>query len=119
MGYSTDFYGAFCLNKKLDHETHEFLVKFNETRRMKRNVSAEHGFEGEFYVDGKGFMGQDEEKNIIDYNQPPPNSTQSKNGRRIEWDGGEKFYDYVTWIEYIIKNFLKPKGYILNGSVRW
>jgi hypothetical protein len=34
----------------------------------------------------------------------------------IEWDGGEKFYDYVEWLEYIINNFLAPKGYVLNGE---
>jgi hypothetical protein len=37
----------------------------------------------------------------------------------IEWDTGEKFYDYVEWLEYIIYNFLAPKGYVLNGNVEW
>ena len=32
---------------------------------------------------------------------------------------GEKFYDYVGWIEYLIANFLKPWGYVLNGEVEW
>jgi hypothetical protein len=35
----------------------------------------------------------------------------------IEWDGGEKFYEYEDWLIYIICNFLVPNGYILNGEV--
>ena len=37
----------------------------------------------------------------------------------IVWDGGEKFYEYVAWLEYLIENFLKPWGYVLNGEVEW
>lgn len=37
----------------------------------------------------------------------------------LEWDQGEKFYNYVEWIEYLIDNFLAPQGYTVNGSVRW
>ena len=37
----------------------------------------------------------------------------------MEWDGGEKFYNYVEWLEYLIKNFFEPWGYSLNGSVNW
>lgn len=59
MGYSTTFTGEFNLNKKLDKETHLFLTKLARTRRMKRNVGPEFGVEGEFYVEGEGFMGQD------------------------------------------------------------
>jgi hypothetical protein len=37
----------------------------------------------------------------------------------IAWDGGEKFYSYEGWLRYLIKHFLKPWGYKLNGEVRW
>jgi len=126
MGYTTDFSGQFDLNKKLDSETHEFLKKLAETRRMKRNVGPEYGVEGEFYVEGKGFMGQDDEDNVVNSNCPP--STQpglwlqwipSEDGMHIEWDGGEKFYYYEEWLVYIIDKILKPRGYILNGAVDW
>jgi hypothetical protein len=30
----------------------------------------------------------------------------------IEWNGNEKFYDYVEWLELIIKKFLIPVKYI-------
>lgn len=126
MGYTTDFFGRFELNKKLDAETHTFLRKLSETRRMKRNLGPEYGVEGEFYVDGGGFCGQDHEDNIVDYNWPP--STQpglwcqwvpSEDGLGIEWNGVEKFYEYVPWLKYLIRNFLEPKGYVLNGEVRY
>jgi len=125
MGYSTDFFGEFILNKKLDEETHTFLKKFAETRHMQRNIEG-YGVEGEFYVDGGGSFGQDHEDNIVEYNQPP--STQpslwcqwvpNEDGTTIKWDEGEKFYEYVEWLVYIIANFLAPKGYVLNGLVEY
>lgn len=40
-------------------------------------------------------------------------------GHAIEWDQGEKFYEYIEWIKYLIHHFLKPWGYTLNGEVSW
>lgn len=40
-------------------------------------------------------------------------------GTAIVWDEGEKFYDYIEWIEYLITHFLAPWGYKLNGEVSW
>jgi len=40
-------------------------------------------------------------------------------GSRIEWDGGEKFDEYVKWIEYLVKFYFEPWGYKLNGVVAW
>ncbi len=40
-------------------------------------------------------------------------------GTGIEWDNGEKFYDYVPWLKHIVEKFLVPWGYILNGAVQW
>jgi hypothetical protein len=63
---------------------------------------------------------------IIEYNKPP--STQpglwcqwipSEDRLHLTWDGGEKFYSYVEWLEYIIKNILIPRGYVLSGEVDW
>lgn len=43
----------------------------------------------------------------------------SEDGTSIIWDDGEKFYEYTRWLVYLIENFLKPWGYILNGEVNW
>ena len=37
----------------------------------------------------------------------------------IRWDGVEKFYNYIDWLEYMIEKFFNPWGYILNGVVRF
>jgi len=127
MGYDTDFRGSFKLNKPLSLEMRTYLKKFNETRRMKRYLRSEYGIEGEFFVDGKGFMRQDSDTpDVINGNEPPNTQpslwcqwTPSEDGTEIQWDGGEKFYYYIDWIHYIIYKFLAPNGYILNGKVEW
>ncbi len=142
MGYTTNFEGSFVLDTPLSFAQMEFLKEFSGTRRMKRDVNKikslpkeqknhkmlkllnEVGLGLEYYG-GAGHFGQDEDDSIVDYNdwggfpslwcQWVPNDE----GTAIEWNGAEKFYDYVKWIEYIITNFLKPWGKVLNGEVTW
>lgn len=120
MGYLTNFSGKFFLNKPLDDVTFNFLKKLNETRRVARRVGAQYGVEGEFYVDAFDSI------SVIDYNRNPQTQpglwcqwipTDDRLG--IEWDGGEKFYNYIEWIEYLISKVLAPRGYIVNGIVEW
>lgn len=126
MGYHTEFQGVFNLDKPLDPETLALLKGLATTRRMKRKLGPEYGIDGEFYVEGGGFMGQDSEENVVDHNHPPgtqpslwcqwvPNDA----GTELGWDGGEKFYCYIEWIEYLIDRILKPRGYEVNGKVEW
>jgi len=93
---------------------------------MKRDLPAIYGTEGEFYVESKNNMGQDREDNIIDYNEPP--STQpglwlqwipTDDGTALHWDEGEKFYEYIDWMKYLIKKILAPNRYVLNGTIKW
>jgi hypothetical protein len=125
MGYTTEFRGQWVLNKKLDDDTFNLLVGLASTRRMKRNIQG-YGVEGEFYHKDDGDFGQERTPDIIDYNQPPKTQpslwlrwvpTEDRMG--IEWDGGEKFYGYVEWIQYLISAILAPRGYVLNGQVQW
>ena len=92
---------------------------------MARNVDG-FGIEGEFFVDGTGSFGQGDDKNIINYNKPPVTQPSlwcqwvpNKDGTEIKWDGSEKFYEYVPWIQYLITKILAPRGYALNGEVKW
>ena len=94
------------------------------------------GLEGAYFVGGSGFCGQDRDASILEYNDPPagqpglwcqwvPNQkdketwTRSEDGTEIGWNGAEKFYCYIEWLQYIIDHFLKPWGYVLNGEVEW
>jgi len=140
MGYTTDFEGAFLLDRPLDDETYTFLKKLASTRRMVRDVSklpkpdadhSTHGFEswgvdGEYYVHGGGSFGQAQEDSVVEYNSSPgsqPNLwcqwVPSDDRLHIRWDGGEKFYDYVEWLSWIIDRVLAPRGYHLSGEVEW
>ena len=121
MGYTTDFEGHFNLDRALALEHKTYLEKFSNTRRMKRNAILAGrlpdpvrdaaglgiGEEGGYFVGAKGFAGEDHDsKSIIEYNDPPagqpglwcqwvPAIDEEGEATRIEWNGGEKFYDYV------------------------
>ena len=202
MGYSTDFNGSLTLSKPLTEEQFDYINKFSQTRRMKRDTNklmekykgkfgypvsqstslppstngngilelnpetntfeetnrseAEkiYGVDGEFFVGGGGFAGQDHDETVIDHNIAPgqlipdyksdnymntynENQKRASEGlcqpglwcqwivtqegveQRLEWDGGEKFYNYVEWLRYLIKNFFQPWGVLLNGVIEW
>lgn len=44
---------------------------------------------------------------------------ESTDGEYLQWNGGEKFYNYVEWIEYLVEKFFQPRGYVLNGMVEY
>jgi hypothetical protein len=141
MGYSTDFTGEFNLNKPLTIEHAAYLNKFASTRRMTRNASMTNlrpdpirhaagvkdvGPDGGFFVGESGFCGQDSGNDVIDNNRPPSDQPSlwclwvpTNDNMGLMWNGGEKFHDYIEWLEYLIDNFLKPWGYVLNGEVKW
>ena len=140
MGYHTEFFGQFALDKPLEENHKKYLFKFSDSRRMKRNeqivsnfsdhlreaVNLPVGKEGCYYVGSTEFAGQDRDSSVVDFNQPPGNQPglwcqwiPNEDGTAIEWDGGEKFYNYVEWLSYIIDNFLIPWGYTINGKVSW
>lgn len=129
MGYTTGFDGELSITPPVKGDTLKLLKGLNKTRRMKRNGGPEYGVEGEFYIEGDGeiiYSSKDKNTNIIDYNQPP--STQpglwcqwevNDSGDYLEWDGGEKFYNYVEWMEYLIEKVFAPSGHVLNGEIEW
>ena len=40
-------------------------------------------------------------------------------GQQLEWDGDEKFYEYIAWLKYLITNFFEPWNVKLNGEIEW
>lgn len=140
MGYSTEFNGSLTFNKPVTEELKNYINKFANVRHMKRNVNklkevhpnwqnecykGDLGYEGEFFIGGTGFMGQGDDKDIIDHNNPPYEVPGLwcqwiiNDNDELEWDGGEKFYNYVEWLDYLIDTFFEPEGYILNGTIEF
>ena len=118
MGYTTDFDGEFELDKPLTPTLKTFLDNLNDTRRMARSVEG-YGIQGEF------FTGSDK-STVLDNNRQSTSQPglwcqwiPNHDGTSIEWDEGEKFYNYAEWLVYLIDRVLRPNGYVLNGTVRW
>lgn len=134
MGYSTDFEGSFALDRQLDPETKDLINGLNRTRRMKRDLTridmtdkeaATYGVQGEFYISDSKY-GMNNDDSVLNYNCPPKTQPSlwchwlyNEEANAIQWDGGEKFYNYHLWIEYLINAIFKPKNYILNGTIEW
>lgn len=145
MGYTTEFTGQFTLDKPLTQEHCAYLTRFARIRHMRwmedrvehlsdpvrEAVGLAAGPEGMYLTndlvmeEGYGFH-YPHNAAIIDYNDSPAGVpglwlqwTPTEDGTAIEWDGGEKFYGYVAWLKFLLKHFLIPWGYILNGRVMW
>lgn len=145
MGYTTDFNGYFRITPSLKPEHHEYLRRFNRTRHMKRDtltilaledpvrdaVGLEAGEEGQYYVGAEEYRGLGKSTTILDNNKPPaaqpglwcqwvPRGVTPRGESTIlEWDGGEKFYNYIKWLQYLIEHFFIRWGYSLTGDVYW
>lgn len=133
MGYTTEFRGAFEFgDKKPDKEMTDFINKFSSSRRMARNCTTivnydkeweKNCFFGKLGTEGEWYVG-DCQESIKDYNMPPRNQPGLwcdwviEDGKLV-WNDSEKFYNYVEWLEYMIKNFFQPKGYVLNGEMKF
>jgi hypothetical protein len=140
MGYTTDFSGRFNITPHLSGVHCAYLTAFANTRRMKRRADQTEtrpdpvreavrlpiGPDGAYFTGEGGLMGQDDGPDVLNHNEPPEGQpglwcqwVPTADGTGIEWDGNEKFYDYVEWIQYLIDNFLAPWGYTLDGTVKW
>lgn len=59
--------------------------------------------------------GERDDPDVVDINTPPPgqpglwcNWIPVEQGRAIEWNEGEKFYNAAEWMAYLIDHFLRP-----------
>lgn len=143
MGYTTDFSGSLVFNKPVSEPLKEYINRFSYTRRMPRDNEkikevypnwrelcffGELGNKGEYFapIDKAGGYGQDNDGTVLDINGYKESVHPGlwcqwiiNDNNELEWDGGEKFYNYVEWLEYLIKHFFTPLGYVLNGDIEW
>lgn len=139
MGYNTEFFGKFEFDAPLTKEQANYINKFSRTRRMKRNeeetkdlpdptreaVGLEVGKDGEYFVGGHAFRGQGIDVSVLDANRPPGEQPDLwcrwivYDNKFLAWDGSEKFYGYVEWLQYLIDHFFRPWGRTLNGETKW
>jgi hypothetical protein len=135
MGYSTDFEGSFKFSKPLTVTQYKYLVKFAETRHVKKflkmtetlpskelkelnDLGLDIGLACEYYLGDRG--------EVKDSNVPPATQpglycqwVPNEDGTELQWDGSEEFYHYVEWLEYYIKNFFNRWDIKLNGTVEF
>lgn len=92
MGYTTDFRGYLETDKRLTDEQVEIINDFNEERHEPNTEIEYPGYWCQWRIDDEG---------------------------RLVWDEGEKFYNYVEWLQFLIDNYFKKWGVKLNGSFAW
>ena len=141
MGYSTDFNGEIKISPKLKANDKEFLDKFFQIRHMKRDMSKLKGISknaikqlgkhGCFYLmDYDNFNEMFDDKTIINVNNSGDMPSTycnleivEDNGESfVQWNGSEKTYgvnEENGWFTWLIDNFFKPNGYVLNGEMTW
>jgi hypothetical protein len=132
MGYTTEFRGEFTLDRPLSPVLLAYMASFARIRHVKRDpakLSDGHyyGEECEFFCfQDYETHGQKIDGSITDHNTPPSNQPglwcqwiPNEHGTAIVWDEGEKFYEYIEWLQYIIDKILIPDGYVLNGCVEY
>lgn len=139
MGYTTDFYGSLEFNKPVAPWLVDYIDKFSKTRRVKRDpekikqqfpnwgdlcFNGDLGIEGGYFIGGLGYYGQDKDESVLDNNEPSSDQPGLWcqwiiEDDKLVWDGGEKFYNYEEWLNYLIDNFFEPLGYVLNGDIEW
>lgn len=140
MGYTTYFSGSLKFNKPVTEELKQFINNFASIRHMERDTEKikevfpdweEKCYKGDLGTDGAYFIGekawslQREDESIMDYNNPPKGvpglwcQWVIGSDDELRWDGNEKFYMYIDWLQYLIDNFFDPEGYFLNGEMEF
>lgn len=92
MGYTTDFLGELKLSRNLTHQEFDIINSIQDKRHdYSTHPSVWCNWE------------------VISY----------KDEQYLKWNGAEKFYNYVEWLGYLIKNYFKPWDVTLNGKIHW
>ena len=107
MGFTTVFFGSVEIAPPLSRTEVAYLRRFAGTRRMASTL-------GPYHVDRPGDPGQDTGSVVLDANRPAEGQPglwcqwiPGEDGSKLLWDGGEKFYEPVDWMRYLIEHFLR------------
>jgi hypothetical protein len=112
MGFTTDFIGHIDIEPVLNAAEIAYLAAFSRSRRFDRAG-------GPYFVPANPFEERSGDVDDIDrYNTPAPGQPQlwcqwtpCLQGCCLAFDGVEKFYQPVRWMEYLIDHFLKPDAH--------
>lgn len=108
MGYTTDFIGHVDINPMLNEAEMTYLTAFRLSRRFDRP-------DGPYVVPGNPYLEERDTSDVETYNRVALGQPQlwcgwsvCTRGCCLAWDGREKFYSPVAWLEYLIDHFLSP-----------
>ncbi len=89
MGYTTKFTGEFAITPS---PSKAFIEKINSFSSQRHDEKKCPGIWCQWTINSNG---------------------------KLSWDGGEKFYHYTEWLQYLIDEYFAPQGYELNGKVNY
>ncbi len=138
----TEYINRLASTRRMKRDVNKLMELYkgmhgNPYAKDKKDPAEVYGHEGEFFARDDGQSGQDRDDSIIDYNCAPGQKgflqgkvekgqpglwcqwEISEDGTELSWDGGEKFYNYTAWLEYLIEKFFKPWGRVLCGEIYW
>ena len=118
MGYTTDFLGHVDITPALNEAEVSYLEAFRRSRRHHRPG-------GPYEVPGNPYAEEELASDVEAYNRPAQGQPQlwcqwqpCWSGCCLSFDGGEKFYEPVRWMRYLIDHFLRPGAEASRSGLR-
>lgn len=90
MGYTTTFDGHFKFSRQLTLDEKNEIDRIHDDRHQNEGTPSTYC---QWVADKQGYY--------------------------LQWDGGEKFYEYTEWLEWLIENKFNKWNIVLNGRAKW
>lgn len=137
-----DYINTLSRTRRMKRDVNKLMELYggkhgNPFAKNKKDPKEVYGHEGEYFAKDDGNFGQSNDDSVIDHNLPPGHKGWydknivygqpglwcqweiNEDGAELSWDGGEKFYNYIDWLKYLISHFFNPWGKKLNGEIYW
>ena len=127
--YRTKFYGKYKFSDNTTPSLAKYIENFSKTSHIERdenkikktfsnwkNFSYNNnlGYNGEFYVNPAAT--EDGPKHLLHVGKWCHWTTiKENNSYYLVWDGNTHFFNYETWLKYLIEKFFFPNHVELNG----